>query len=181
VTAIALCITTNSFGKAIDTIVLIMSNNKLESVIKQNLNVLFIQDSSPCIRNIKYAEILSNLGIKVHLLFKNNDPNKNYGFGNSFYSTLYKFKYRYQVLKLIVKIIQDQSIDLIHYHNQPDVLCAKIINADLKVPIIYDCHDFMSFKKKLSKREKEAERCCNEDSDGVIYQTEAYLNAACKY
>jgi hypothetical protein len=153
--------------------------NKTET--NHSLNVLFIQDSSPCIRNIKYAGILFQSNIKVHLLYKNKEPDKNYGFGNGFYASLNKFKYRFQIRKLVKKIIIDKDIDLIHYHNQPDIVCDNLIKMKLKVPIIYDCHDFMSFKKRLSYREKDAERRCNEDSEGVIYQTESYLNAALQY
>ncbi len=39
----------------------------------------------------------------------------------------------------------------------------------------------MSFKKGLSKKEKEDERICNEEADGTIYITQSYKNEVAKY
>ncbi len=147
----------------------------------QTLRVLFIQDSSPCIRNIKYAEALNNNGIEVHLLYRDKSPTEGYGRGDDFYRSLTRFKYRFRLLDRIKRMISDKAIDLIHYHNQPDVLGASIIKANLSVPVVFDCHDFMSFKHHLSRREKAAERTCNEESQGVIYPSAMYMEEAMKH
>ncbi len=148
---------------------------------EKNPILLFIQDGSPCIRNIKYAEALSKKGISIHLLFRGKDPYTNYGYSNSIYQSLTKFKYRISVMKTIRKLIAEHDISIIHYHNQPDVLCATMIKSKLNVPIVYDCHDFLSFKHHLSNKEKKAEKMCNENSAGVVYPSQSYLDAAKQY
>lgn len=147
----------------------------------KELNVLFVQDSSPCIRNIKYAEALQQHGVNVHLLHRNNSPDQAYGRGNNFYASITRFRSRLFFLRTLARLLRERRIDLIHYHNQPDRLGARIIKARLGLPFVFDCHDFMSFKHNLNKREKEAERCCNEDSDALIYPAAEYLNEAMHY
>ncbi len=147
----------------------------------KNLNVLFVQDSSPCIRNLKYAEALQQQGVRVHLLHRNNSPDQAYGRGNNFYASITKFRSRMFFLRTLARLLKERQIDLIHYHNQPDLLGARIIKARLGLPFVFDCHDFMSFKHRLNKRAREAERACNEDSDALIYPAAEYLNEAMKY
>jgi len=139
------------------------------------MNVLFVQDSSPCIRNIKYAEALYREGVKVHLLHKNKSPDQNYGYGNEFYASLTRFSYHYKAVKLVKNIASENCIDVIHYHNQPDLLCARILKQRHNVPVIWDCHDLMSLKHKLYCRSKLAEKACAEKADGVIFPTESYM------
>lgn len=145
------------------------------------MNVLFVQDSSPCIRNIKYAEALSQRGVRVHLLHKNKSPDQVYGRGNAFYASITSFKGRLFFLKKLARLLETHKIDLIHYHNQPDILGARIIKARLGIPFVFDCHDFMSFKHRLSAREKTAERVCNELSDALVYPAASYLKEASQY
>lgn len=47
--------------------------------------------------------------------------------------------------------------------------------------MVYDQHDFVSFKHRLSRREKRFEKTCNEKADGVIYVTQSYKNGVAKY
>ena len=145
------------------------------------MNVLFVQDSSPCIRNIKYAEALQQMGVKVHLLHRNKTPDQGYGRGDEFYASLHRFNSRFRLLSRIRQLIITQKIDLIHYHNQPDILGAKIIKARLGVPVVFDCHDFMSFKHGLGYRERVAEKTCNELACGVVYPSARYLQEAMQY
>ena len=70
---------------------------------------------------------------------------------------------------------------MLHFHNQPDRLGAKLIEAVLDVPVIYDQHDFMSFKHRLSKKDIKSEKTCNERADGTIYITESYKNEVSKF
>ncbi|MDP3113827.1 MAG: glycosyltransferase [Candidatus Cloacimonadaceae bacterium] len=145
------------------------------------MNILFVQDSSPCIRNIKYAEALQSSGASVHLLHKGKSPHQGYGRGDHFYKSITRFSRYFGIVGKVKKMVLDLRIDLIHFHNQPDTLCAKLIRSKPGVPVIYDCHDFMSFKHRLSRREKEAERICNEESDGVVYPAALYLREAMKH
>jgi len=144
--------------------------------------VLFVQDSSPCIRTIKMANALRMKGFNIHLVHRNKTPDEVYGYGNeAFLSMKCLPQNRHQDLRSIASQIQKYGIELIHYHNQPDVLGAKLIQAKLGAPVIYDQHDFMSFKHRLTRREKTFERICNEQSDGAIYVTESYKSEVSKY
>lgn len=138
-------------------------------------NVLFVQDSSPCIRTIKVATALQSNGFNVHLAHRSRTPDEAYGYGNgSFASLAHLPRYRFRDVQAIRGMVADKGVGLVHFHNQPDGLGAKLIRAHLGVPVIYDQHDFLSFKHRLSPNEREAERICNEEADGVIYITESY-------
>jgi len=145
------------------------------------MNVLFVQDSSPCIRNIKYAEALQQCGVKVYLLYRDKSPDQGYGRGNSFYAGLYRFKWHLGLIKKVQQLVRELKIDLIHYHNQPDVVGAQIIKSRPGVPVVFDCHDFMSFKHHLSPKERTAEKTCNEEACGVVYPSARYMQEALGY
>jgi hypothetical protein len=83
-------------------------------------------------------------------------------------------------LKQIKTVIKEKSIDLIHYHNEPDNLCSKLIEANVLVPIIYDQHDFLSPKRNMKQKDIIAEKICNERANGNIYITEKYKNLVSK-
>ncbi len=145
-------------------------------------NILMVQDSSPCIRNIKISSALKEKGLKIHLTHKDKTPDEVYGFGNNIFESLTKLpRNRFKETKTIKKIITSKKIELIHFHNQPDSLGAKLIKANLPVPVIYDQHDFMSFKHRLTPKAKKYEKICNEQADGTIYITESYRNEVGKY
>lgn len=145
-------------------------------------NILFVQDSSPCIRTIKMATALQNEGLNIHLAHRNRTPDEAYGYGNSSFKSISKLpKYRFKDIKFIKHLIIKNNIELVHFHNQPDQLGAKLIKAKLGIPMIYDQHDFMSFKHHLSRKEKKYEQICNENADGTIYITKAYKNEVSQY
>jgi hypothetical protein len=138
-------------------------------------NILFVQDSPACIRTIKLATALQTLGLNVHLVHRGETPNEVYGFGNDSFSSLNSLpKKKSGNLPFIESLIDKLKIDLIHFHNYPDKLGAKIIRASVKVPFVYDQHDFMSQKMKYLPLLKYYERICNEENDGAIYITENY-------
>lgn len=145
------------------------------------MNVLFIQDSLPCMRNIKCADALGKAGISVHLLYKNKTKELTDKEEYRHYKSVTLFRNYRHILSLIKSLVKDNDISLIHYHNQPDTLCAKIINSGINIPILFDCHDFMSFKHRLSRNERNAERICNENAQGLIYPSKGYLREASKY
>lgn len=161
-----------------------LSFNKKKSMIRNYSvkNILFVQDSSPCIRTIKMATALYYEGLNIHLVHRNKTPDEAYGYGNSSFKSISILpKYRFKDIKFIKQLIIKYNIDLVHFHNQPDQLGAKLIGSKLGIPIIYDQHDFMSFKHHLSRKEKKYELICNENADGSIYITEAYKNEVSKY
>jgi len=138
-------------------------------------NILMVQDSSPCIRTIKISEALKSKGLKIHLTHRDKTPNEVYGYGNSSFESIFSLpKNDLKTIKIIKSLIKKKEIDLLHYHNFPDKLGAKLIRENLEIPIIYDQHDFFSGKKKLSGKNLSYERICNEKNDGAIYITENY-------
>ena len=138
-------------------------------------NILMVQDSSPCIRTIKISEALKSKELKIHLAHRDKTPDEVYGYGNSnFKSIIFLPKNDLKAIKIIKSLIKDNEIDLLHYHNFPDKLGAKLILANLEIPIIYDQHDFFSGKKKLSRKKLSYERICNEENDGAVFITENY-------
>ena len=147
--------------------------------MKENItnNILFVQDSSPCIRTIKMATALYDKGLRIYLVHRNRTPDEAYGYGNSSFSSISKLpKYRFKDIRFIKQLIIKYNIDLIHFHNFPDGLGAKLIRANLQIPIVYDQHDFFSGKKKLSRPKLSYEKICNEENSGAIYITENYRN-----
>jgi len=145
-------------------------------------NILFVQDTAPCIRTIKIGTALSSKKLKIHIAYRDKTPNEVYGYGNDSFKTLIKLpQYSFRDKQIIGKLIEELNIDLIHFHNEPDKLGAKLINAKYSVPVIYDQHDFMSFKKRLSNKEKKNERVCNEQADGTVYITKSYKKEVSKY
>ncbi len=145
-------------------------------------NILMVQDSSPCIRTIKIASALQSKGLNIYLAHRGKTPDEVYGYGNSIFDSITLLpKSKLKEIKIIKEIITSKSIDLIHFHNQPDRLGAKLIKTNLSVPVIYDQHDFMSFKHHLSKKDKKYERICNENADGTVYITDSYKNEVAKF
>jgi hypothetical protein len=148
------------------------------------VNILFVQDSSPCIRNIKCAEALYQKGIKVHLLHHGKTPQESYGFGNEFYQSISRMSDNStEAISQIAGFCSSEAIDVLHYHNYPDKLCAKLLQSGAKVPIVYDQHDFMSQKMRhFGYFRSRYEKICNERNQGAIYITENYRDlVAAKY
>ena len=150
--------------------------NKLQINMKKPYSInsiLFIQDSLPCIRTIKIATVLSQMGLNLHLLYRGK-INVGYKPNGIFKSINRLKKFNRNKIKQIESIIIDNLIDIIHYHNEPDILCSRIIEANFSVPVIYNQHDFLSPKRNMSKKDIFAEKTCNEEANGKIYITENY-------
>ncbi len=145
-------------------------------------NILFVQDSSPCIRTIKLAAALQSKGLNIYLAHRDKTPDEVYGLGNSAFRSLTRLpKYKFKDIRIIRRLIDERNIDLVHFSNEPDELGARLIKANLKIPVIYDQHDFLSFKKKLSAKKRKQEQICNEEADGTVYITESYKKEVGKY
>ena len=135
-------------------------------------NILFIQDTPPCIRTIKIATVLSEKGINIHLMYNGKYFMK---ITNKIFTSINKLSFFNRMkIKQIISFISENNIQLIHYHNEPDILCANIINENLSIPIIYDQHDYLSPKRAMKHKDLIAEKVCNEKADGNIYITEKY-------
>jgi len=148
----------------------------------KKLNVLFVQDSSPCIRTNKLATALNSNGMNIHIAHRGRTPDVVYGYGNNSFKSLRMLpRFKFMEIGFIRNIIKQESIDLLHFHNQPDRLGAKMIEANFGIPVVYDQHDFMSFKHKLSATDRKYERICNEKADATVYITESYKNEVGKH
>lgn len=150
--------------------------HKLRSVNNKLKNIIYAQASTVCIRNIKQAASHQSNNINVHLFYSGNSPNDFYGYGNQFYSTITKVhrKITFNWKNKMIKLMNDSKSELIHVHNEPDLMPMKIMEWDLGVPIIYDQHDFLSGKRKLDSTLLNHEKYCNEKNDGAIFITEYY-------
>ena len=77
-------------------------------------NLLFVQDSAPCIRTIKIADALNKSGVKIHLVHRNLTPDEVYGFGNSSFESLTNLpKYNFRDVRLGIEslILDPEYID----------------------------------------------------------------------
>ena len=87
-------------------------------------NILFIQDTPPCVRTIKIATVLSEKGVNIHLMYNGKYSANNI---NEIFTSLNKLKFFNKMkIKQIRSFIDNNNIQLIHYHNEPDNLCANI-------------------------------------------------------
>jgi len=153
-------------------------------------NILFTQEGTVCIRNIKLATALQNLEYNIHLAYWGKLPGDFYGTSNEIYTSIMDigkgfyshFPHRLFWISKIKNVCKNKKIDLIHCHNAPERLASMIINSKFNIPVVYDQHDFISHKKKVSKKYLQREKICNEKNDGAIYITENYKNlVASKY
>jgi len=158
--------------------------HKLENIKNKIKNIIYAQASTVCIRNIKQASAHQNNNIDVHLFYSGNSPNDFYGYGNQFYSSITKVhkKIKLNWERKMINLINKSNSELIHVHNEPDLMPMKIMEWDLGIPVIYDQHDFLSGKRTLNPTLLEHEKYCNEKNDGAIFITDYYKElVASKY
>ncbi len=139
-------------------------------------NIIYAQASTVCIRNIKQTKAHQYNKKNIHLFYSGNSPNDFYGYGNQFYSSITKVhkKIHLNWKRKLIKVIDNYKVDIIHTHNEPDLMPMKIMQYDLGLPIIYDQHDFLSGKRSLNKILSSHEKYCNEKNDGAIFITDRY-------
>tara|TARA_B100001540_G_scaffold115799_1_gene103766 strand:+ start:1386 stop:2618 length:1233 start_codon:yes stop_codon:yes gene_type:complete len=158
--------------------------NKLQKLKNNIKNIIYAQATTVCIRNIKQACAHQKNTINVHLFHSGNSPNDFYGYGNQFYTSITKVHKKIQLNweRKIVKLINQSNSDLIHVHNEPDLMPMRIMAMDLGIPVIYDQHDFLSGKRTLNTELLKHEKYCNEKNDGAVFITDYYRDlVASKY
>jgi hypothetical protein len=85
------------------------------------------------------------------------------------------------------RIIERLDVDLIHAHAEPNTI-PEIAIKYARCPAIYDAYDFAGIKQgidALNPREREAERFCLENADGIVHkgpdlEIDFYRNAGYK-
>lgn len=146
-------------------------------------SIISAQATTVCIRNIKQAAAHQLAGVNVHLLHSGNAPNDFYGYGNEFYASITRVhkKIKLNWARKITSLAHNTSAQLIHTHNEPDLLPMHMMMAETGIPVIYDQHDFLSGKKKSLRHPLEIhERYCNENNDGAIFITDYYRDLVSK-
>ena len=156
--------------------------DKLLNIDNKIKNIIYAQASTVCIRNIKQAAAHKKNNINVHLFYSGNSPNDFYGYGNQFYSNMVKVHKKIMLnwKNKMTKLINISDSDLIHVHNEPDLMPMKIMEWDLGLPVIYDQHDFLSGKRTLNSNLLTHEKYCNEKNDGAIFITDHYKELVAK-
>lgn len=135
------------------------------------LNILFVQEI-PCIRNYKMAKALKSKGHSISLAYKKAKLSDLYNLDDDVYDELIYID-NYKLLWDISKFY-----DIIHCHNEPDVLTVNCLAGDC--PVIHDCHDLVSLREPINTGLKNIEGIANRGAHGRIYVSELQMKEANK-
>jgi tetratricopeptide (TPR) repeat protein len=138
--------------------------------IAKQLNILFVQDA-PCIRNYKMAVALRSRGHRVTLAYTKAPLSSVYpGLSDEVYSADFKLKSLRELWDL------SNKFDLIHCHNEPDVLTVAAMSG--VSPVIHDTHDLISLRASGDEQISFFEGLANRGASGRVYSTSEQLTAA---
>jgi len=129
---------------------------------KERLDILFVQEF-PCIRNYKMARALKSKGHKVSLAYTRAKLSQIYNLNDDVYHKLIPvgdFRQLWDVSRFY---------DIIHCHNEPDVLTVNCLAGDS--PVIHDTHDLISLREPKNVNFKFFEGIANRGADGRVYST----------
>ncbi|MGE5343235.1 MAG: glycosyltransferase [Candidatus Omnitrophota bacterium] len=129
------------------------------------LKILFIQNS-PCIRNYKYASALRKKGYPVTLAYTTRKLSECYQLTDEVYKASIKLESTEQLIALC------REFDIIHCHNDPDILTLGAIQSGM--PVIHDTHDLISLRNKSTPTGLETsilESLAQKGATGCIYTT----------
>nr|WP_321513215.1 glycosyltransferase [uncultured Pseudodesulfovibrio sp.] len=141
--------------------------------MKEKLRILFIH-KDPCSRAYKEAVSLNRMGHTIDLACEALDDHPNI-------SEYIDKIYTYKDLEELADIIRKGHWDIIHGHNEPNEPTEVAIRNANGCPVVFDCHDFRGLRQKLDDREKVTEKCCFEESDGVIVVSERMTQVVAQY
>jgi Tfp pilus assembly protein PilF len=137
---------------------------------ERQLNILFVQDA-PCVRNYKMAVALRLRGHRVSLAYTKAPLSSVYpGLSDDVYSDAFKLKSLRELWDI------SSRYDLIHCHNEPDVLTVAAMSGDS--PVIHDTHDLISLRASGDEQLSFFEGLANRGASGRVYSTSEQLNAA---
>lgn len=151
----------------------------------KKMNVLFLEPQ-PCIRALKYARGLKDLGdYSLKFGYLNKTLSEFYGEGDDLFDEWIHLEK--EGVGDLIDLLNKNEFDLIHSHNAPDYLTVKAIDSmryvNYTIPVIHDNHDLITMRKtpygkKYRNIEKVIieEKIANEFSDGVINVTQGLMD-----
>lgn len=142
---------------------------KLTRLQNNRPRVLFVQ-RVPCIRAIKQAEALTKYGIEVGLAYQYGTANDHYGYGDHIFTELFPITAGGDLVAIGDSIKEAaEGWDLLHFHNEPDILTVAAMGALMNViPIIHDEHDILSERIPGSLPHLWMERLAIYGADGIV-------------
>ncbi|QLA16084.1 glycosyltransferase family protein [Desulfolutivibrio sulfoxidireducens] len=127
------------------------------------LRVLFVQ-RSPCIRNYKMAQALGARGHTIVLAYTTELLSERYpGLSDDVYAQSVRIQGNQDLWRL------SAGFDLVHCHNEPDVLSVAALAGD--APVIHDTHDLISLRDHTDPNVAFFEGIANRGAHGRIYTT----------
>ena len=127
------------------------------------LNILFAQEA-PCIRNYKMATALRSLGHRVTLAYTKARLSQMYkGLGDDVYNECVQLRGYRHLWELSL------DFDLIHCHNEPDLLTVAALAGE--VPVVHDTHDLISLRSGGDNNLTFFEGVANRGAHGRVYST----------
>ncbi len=139
---------------------------------RKKFNILFVQES-PCIRNYKMAAALRDRGHKVSLAYTVKRLSERYtGLSDDVYNENIFIQHYRQLWDI------SKYYDIIHCHNEPDVLTVAALAGDTCV--VHDTHDLISLRSDGDSNLAYFEGIANRGSDGRVYSTSYQLDEAKK-
>lgn len=141
--------------------------------MKDKLRILFIH-KDPCSRAYKEAVSLRKMGHTIDLACEALDDHP--GIVEHLDQV-----YTYADLDELAAIVRNGSWDIIHGHNEPNEPTEVAIRNAPGTPVVFDCHDFRGLRQVLDEREQVTERCCFEESAGVIVVSERMIQVVGRY
>ena len=136
------------------------------------LNILFVQES-PCIRNYKMARALSAKGHKVSLAYTKFRLSQMYkGLSDDVYHECIQLQSHRQLWDI------SKNYDIVHCHNEPDVLTVVALACD--APVVHDTHDLISLRANGDRNLVYFEGIANRGASGRVYSTPYQMEEARK-
>lgn len=127
------------------------------------LSILFVQEA-PCIRNYKLASALTLRGHRVSLAYSKAKLSQMYkGLSDDTYHECIRLKDHRHLWDL------SGGYDLVHCHNEPDVLSVAALGGD--APVVHDTHDLISLRAGGDPNLAFFEGLANRAAHGRLYTT----------
>jgi len=139
-------------------------------VSEKPLNILFVQEA-PCIRNYKMATALRSLGHRVSLAYTKARLSQMYnGLSDDVYNECIQLKSHRHLWDI------SKNYDILHCHNEPDVLTVEALAGD--APVVHDTHDLISLRAGGNQNLAYFEGVANRGAAGRVYSTPYQLEEA---
>ena len=136
------------------------------------LNILFVQES-PCIRNYKMATALRSRGHRVSLAYTKARLSQMYkGLSDDVYNECIQIQSHRRLWDI------SKNYDIVHCHNEPDVLTVAALAGD--APVVHDTHDLISLRADGDPNLSYFEGVANRGAAGRVYSTPYQMEEAKK-